>query len=91
MSKTIYEDGDDPLIIEARNRIPEPSRVNATTIVVGISYHRYTSHYVGFNYNFEKPKPAALERIRFHKHKLSFGKDCSFYAWVCERDGKIYL
>ena len=83
----VYYDGDDPEVLEARSKIPEPTRTDNPIYYVLLPAQPV------YTYKEEQPYFEFHERTRitFEKKLVHCTEDVTFWAWVCTRDGKIYL
>jgi hypothetical protein len=76
-----WEYGEDPQILEIREKLPEPSRWESMRYRVPVSNPDPIS---------VMSRPELVTRIDFTIVRLALPTGGTFYAWQCEKDGKIY-
>lgn len=88
------EFGDDPILVEARSRIPEPSQFKSSNrFEVALEYMEGPKYpkYVGYNYDFKKDRDTRLVTSFFKKRLIIDENGTAFYVWISELDGKVYI
>lgn len=87
--------GEDPEICEARGYLPEPTRHDGPPIIdvlLPMTIERLADSMTNMPPDgFPVTMDETLPRFTFRKLLARTGLGSQFYAWVCLKDGKIYV